>query len=337
MKRISTKPGEPSCPKSSASQRTAVVVATNRQCYPLRRCLESLRSLLADPASLIFVDNGSEEQLCSWAALEFPDISVLRLPKNLFFTGGYNAGIRVAIDRGYDFVLIVNADTEVVDSGFLAKLLDAAKRWPRAAFIGPLVCYRSTSAYQTTCLRFPSILRSLLIWLPWRLARRHLPRQSRAERQVQMLNGVCVLCRVSALRDIGLMDETFGGYVEDADWSFRALQKGWVSLFTPVPSVTHYEEDIGYEAYSLKTFMLKRNTVLWFLKTGCKRSARMYALASILLAKARMMSGRSEAERKNHKQFCMLLERVYRGLLRGDVPREWFGPPVAPWEGPHSA
>jgi GT2 family glycosyltransferase len=57
------------------------------------------------------------------------------------------------------------------------------------------------------------------------------------------------------------MDENMGGYAEDYDWSWRAREKGWVSVFTPIPSVIHHETPSGYESYSLKTFLEKRNTV----------------------------------------------------------------------------
>jgi GT2 family glycosyltransferase len=310
----------------------AIVVATHKKCYPLERCLESLQRLLPDPANLIFVDNGSQEMLHEWAADRFPNITVIRLSENQFFCGGYNAGIRTAINRGAEFVLMMNGDTEVVNPDFLTGLLDAARRWPRAAFIGPLVYFRSHGVIQKTWLRFPSVLRSTFIWLPWRLTRHLEITETGHERSVEFLNGVCVLCRVSALEEFGLMDEAFGGYVEDADWSWRARQKGWLSLFTPVPSVIHHEEAIGYEPYSLKTFLLKRNTVLWFLKVGQRFSARSYAFASIGLAQARMAVEPSEAVKTEHQYFIQRLNIATLGLLNHKALGDWFGPPLTKWK-----
>jgi N-acetylglucosaminyl-diphospho-decaprenol L-rhamnosyltransferase len=309
----------------------AIVVAAHKKCYPLERCLEGLLGLLPDPANLIFVDNGSQEMLHLWAAERFPDITVIRLPANQFFCGGYNAGIRKAIDRGVEFVLMINGDTEVVNPGFLTGLLDAAERWPHAAFIGPLVYSRSHGVVQRTWLRFPNVLRSILIWLPWRLTRHQETNGSKPERIVEFLNGVCVLCRVSALEEFGLMDEAFGGYIEDADWSWRALQKGWISLFTPVPSVIHHEERTGYEPYSLKTFLLKRNTVLWFLKVGRRSSALSYAFASIGLARVRMAFDLSGDQKTKHQYFIERLRTASFGLLNNRAMGDWFGPPLTNW------
>jgi GT2 family glycosyltransferase len=225
-----------------------------------------------------------------------------------------------------------NADTEVVNPKFLEELLDVARRWPRAAFIGPLVYFRSHEVIQKTCLRFPDVMWETTIWLPWRLGRGYVDRQGEKERAVEFLNGVCVLCRVEALKEIGLMDETMGGYVEDADWAWRARQKGWGSVFAPIPSVIHHENPNGYEPYSLKTFLLKRNTVLWFLKTRQRTSALIYAGLSIGLSYFRMMFESSQSKKRKHKFFLGRLRRAYQGLLRGEEFGEWFGPPLGPWD-----
>jgi len=284
---------------------------------------------LSNPLDLIFVDNGSEENLQKWAEVQFPAITSIRLPQNRLFCGGYNAGIHIAVERGYDFVLIVNADIEVVNPGFITELIKTARRWPKAAFIGPLVYHRSQEVVQKTCLQFPGILRNAAIWLPWRLAPQYFDNQPNKETTVEFLNGICVLCRIEALRELGLMDENMGGYVEDADWAWRARKKGWVSVFTPVPSVIHHESPVGYEPYSLKTFLLKRNTVLWYLKIGKGTSATIYARLSIALAWIKMKMERSEREK--HELFIRRLGRTYKGLLSGEEMGDWFGPPLTNW------
>ena len=313
------------------NNRVGVVIATHEKCLTLSRCLHSFSKLLSNPLDVIFVDNGSEEDLQKWAEENFPAITTIRLPQNRLFCGGYNAGIRIAVERGYDFVLMVNADTEVINPGFIAQLVKAARRWPKAAFIGPLVYLRSHEVVQKTCLQFPGILRNVAIWLPWRLFPRYFTSQPDEETTVEFLNGICVLCRVEALRELGPMDENMGGYVEDADWAWRARKKGWASVFTPVPSVIHHEDPVGYESYSLKTFLLKRNTVLWYLKNGKGTSATIYARLSIVLAWIRMKLERSEREKEKHKVFIRRLGRAYKGLLIGEEMGDWFGPPLTNW------
>jgi len=312
--------------------RVAVVMAVHKMLPDLERCLRGFVSLLVDAEDLIFVDNGSAGHVGRWAEERFPQITAIRLGKNRLFCGGYNAGIRVALERGYDFVLMVNADTEVFNPGFLAELLNTATRWPKAAFIGPLVYFRSPGVVQTTCLQFPRVIRSAAIWVPCRLFPRYFTEQPRKEAIVELLNGICVLCRGKALQEVGLMDENMGGYAEDYDWSWRARERGWVSVFAPVPSVLHHESPTGYEPYSLKTFLQKRNTVYWYLKVHRRRSAWIYAQASVALTTARLLAARSKDERLKYSHFLRRLSRAFNGLLPGDPLGEWFGPPLGPWE-----
>ena len=314
------------------AERTAVVVGAYRRGETLERCLTSLQNMAEHPEDLIFVDNGSKDGLATWVHSRFPRASVVRLEQNLLYCGGYNAGIKEAIAQGYDYVLILNADTEVVNLELLTHLVEAAQRWPQAAFIGPLVYFRSRGVVQKTWLKFPKVFRGALIWLPWRLAPAYFLRQPAEESEVEFLNGVCMLCRVSALKEFGLMDDRLGGYVEDADWSWRSREQGWTSVFIPVPSIIHHEEPVGYEPYSMKTFLLKRNTVFWYLKVGWRSSAYTYAYASLSLARLRLLSERSMAKREMHRYFIQKLEQTYRGLLHGDSLGEWFGPPLGNWD-----
>ena len=313
--------------------RAAVVIATHRYEPGLQRCLSSVLPLLRTGEDLIFVDNGSGQNLGSWVSDHYPRTTILTLDRNNLFCGGYNAGIRLALTQGYEFVLILNADTEVIAPNFLPRLLEAAHRRPRAAFIGPLVYHRTAGIVQRTCLSFPSVLRHALTWFPWRVHKKHFERQPARESEVEFLNGVCVLCRTAALAEIGLMDEIFGGYVEDADWSWRARKKGWASLFVPIPSIVHHEEPTGYEPYSLKTFLLKRNTVLWYLKVGRRTSALGYAAAALSLAWVRTALARSRKERMEYRSFADKLCKVYLGLLSRKAIGNWFGPPAGAWTG----
>src|SRR3990172_5071237 len=130
--------------------RSAVVVAAHRMYATLGVCLSGFRTSVSHPADLIFVDNGSGGVLTDWVRQAFPDITVVTLDDNRLFCGGYNAGIRLAMVRYYDSVLIVNADTEVVNYGLLADLNNTLERHPRAGFVGPLVYYREVGAVQTT-------------------------------------------------------------------------------------------------------------------------------------------------------------------------------------------
>lgn len=310
----------------------AIVVSAHRMYPTLPACVAGFRAIARKPEDVVFVDNGSASHIGKELLLGCPGVTTLRLTQNRFFCGGYNEGIRYALDKGYDFILIANADTEIVNRDFIEGLLLAAARRPKAAFLGPLVYLGVPGNIQRTCLRYPDIWRQTGAWPATRLCPKWYGKQPDVETEVEFLNGVCVLCRVSALREIGLMDESFAGYVEDADWAWRAKSAGWSSVFVPCPSIVHHEEAKGYEHYSLKTFLLKRNTVLWLLKAHRHRAAAVYAWSSLRLGRLRALLASDPKERDLHYAFLSRLTSTYAGLLRGDDLGSWFGPPLGPFE-----
>jgi GT2 family glycosyltransferase len=316
---------------AGARQRVAVVVATHDYCYPMEKCLAGFAAQLPSPADVILVDNGSQGKVSRWAEEHAPHVTTLVRAANGFFCGGYNEGLRHAIAAGYDFALIVNADTEVSNPRLVEQLLEVARRHPRAAFIGPQVYLREPGNVQNTVLEYPSFLRSAWSFVRFKFLRGVPARSDGREREVEFLNGVCVLCRISALREIGLLDEAMGGYVEDTDWSWRARALGWTSVYTPLPSIIHHQPEAGYEHYSMKCFMLRRNTIYWHRKRGARLEAALYGWSARLIARWRAvraaLTGRQDRDR--FVAFARRLATVDRSIRRGRPLGEWFGPPFA--------
>ncbi|MBF0310938.1 MAG: glycosyltransferase family 2 protein [Magnetococcales bacterium] len=311
----------------------AVILVAHRDYATLELAVTGFCDLVAARRQVVFVDNGSADGLGNRLKRRFPEITVLRLERNLHYCGGNNAGLRWAMEQGFPFALVVNPDTEVVETGFIDTLMESAARWPRVAFFGPLVWYRERGRPQNTIFPFPNLSHYLLSWLPEHTWRQHKKIVVPNEGNCDFLNGVCVLVRLAALRDFGLLDEVMGGYVEDGDWAYRARQRGWLSRYVPIESVIHHEELTGYAHHDLKSFMLKRNTVYWFLKHGKPFSARFYAAASELLARLRLWEAGPE-EKPLYAHFLNRLKAVHRHLLRGEEPGDWFGPPLGSWQPP---
>ncbi len=70
---------------------TIVIVAWN-QLEKTQDCLAAVDALTYPNAHTILVDNGSEPPLEPFIAEHYPAVELLRLPRNLGFAGGYNAG-----------------------------------------------------------------------------------------------------------------------------------------------------------------------------------------------------------------------------------------------------
>jgi len=57
---------------------------------------------------------------------------------------------------------------------------------------------------------------------------------------VDWVSGACMVVRRKAIEDVGLLDERFFMYWEDADWCRRMREKDWKVVYFPSASVTHF-------------------------------------------------------------------------------------------------
>lgn len=86
-------------------------------------CLNSLQSLDYENYSIIVVDNASSDGSIESISAAYPEIQILRNSLNAGFAGGNNVGIKFAIDKGTDYIWLLNNDT-MIDPGALTPLLN---------------------------------------------------------------------------------------------------------------------------------------------------------------------------------------------------------------------
>ena len=89
----------------------AIVIVAWNQLDKTLDCLTSVAALRHAPGRVVLVDNGSAPPLAEAVTGRFPAVEVLRLPRNLGFAGGYNAGLRHVLASAPEAVLLLNNDT----------------------------------------------------------------------------------------------------------------------------------------------------------------------------------------------------------------------------------
>jgi GT2 family glycosyltransferase len=224
--------------------------------------LGCVASVAAQPGvEAVVVDNGSREPVGDALGAR---AATLRLPLNLGYAGGANAGIRHALAGGADVVLLLNNDVRLAP-GATAAALDALAADARIAVVGPKVLARED----------PSRL-----WLAWGdvtygqslVALRGAgepdgPAFSRA-RDVDWVAGCAMWMRREAFATIGLLDETFFAYHEEVDWCARAHAAGWRVVYCPHAVVTHTGRGAagGKAAVRIRKYFAARNSVLFARK-----------------------------------------------------------------------
>lgn len=197
----------------------------------LETCLNSLRRQTFRDFEVVLADNGSVDGSVELVSRAFPEVRVLPLGKNGGFGAAANAGI-AASDSG--LVAVLNNDTEAAP-GWLGALARAADAHPGAGFFASkLVDFRDRRVLDGA----GDVLRRN--GLPHRLGHGELDR-GRYDEPAYVF-GACAaaaMYRRRMLDDVGLFDEDFFAYCEDADLSFRAQLAGYRCLYVPGAVVYH--------------------------------------------------------------------------------------------------
>jgi len=285
-------------------------------------CIASLATIDYASLSIIYVDNASPDDALGHVRSEFPDVLAIPSGGNLGYCGGNNVGIALALERGAAFILLLNPDTVVCNPKFVSRLVDYMRDNPHVGKVGPKVYLRSRDVVQNTILHWPSLAGSVASVLStlWRSSSRSTSATVTQARDVAALNGCCVLVRAEMIRDVGMLDATFWGYVDEVEWDWRAERAGWKRHFVPVDSIVHLQREGGYGFASRVNFYIKRNTALWYAKTGKWASMAAWMAVTLAIAIARCAAspflGRSPAE---FGRFVVELARAYAGILHGLV------------------
>ncbi len=214
-----------------------VIVVTFNALPWLERCLESVAGV-----ETIVVDHGSTDGSVELVRSCFPGVRLVA-QANRGMGAGNNLGMRIA-DSRYFFLL--NSDAWVVGDA-VARLVAFADAHPDTAVVGPRLL-NPDRTLQRSVRGFPTV---------WRLATEYLFLRKLAPRtrllnplyvggfahdearEVDWLSGAALLVRREAADAVGLFDEAFFMFGEEADWMYRFHEAGWRVWFTPEAEVVH--------------------------------------------------------------------------------------------------
>lgn len=236
-----------------------IVIVNYNTSELLRDCLASIYDSRGDFTLVAYVvDNASTDGSAEMVRREFPQTELIVSAQNHGYAYANNLGLK-ALGLGGPgelqsqsapaYVLLLNPDT-VLSPGALSNMLDFIGSQSRAGVAGPRLvlcdgsldkaCRRSfpspeVSFYRMTGLStlFPNSRRFGAYNLTY------LDEDQSAE--IDSVVGACMLLRSEAIRDVGLLDESFFMYGEDLDWCYRMKQAGWTVWYNSDCTVLHYK------------------------------------------------------------------------------------------------
>lgn len=199
-------------------------------------CLESLAAVTYPNTEVVVVDNASSDGTAAAIQERFDQrFTIIVNDRNLGFSGGNNVGIRRALQEGCDYVLLLNNDT-IVDAGLVEALVDVFRDHPDTGVAGPKIYY----AQPPDQIWFAGAEVFLSRGTARHIGIRETDCGQHDEiREVDYITGCALMARREVFEAIGLLDDSYRAYYEDADFCLRARRRGYAIRYAPRGVVWH--------------------------------------------------------------------------------------------------
>jgi len=158
---------------------------------------------------------------------------------NLGFAGGNNVGIRYALKRRFDYVLLLNNDT-VVDKNFLLNMIIYNHR--KVGIIGCKIYYYD-NPYKIWYAGGSSKITLKIVPKVYGQGEIDQRKCNKIKydkiKKISFVSGAVMLIKSDLFKNIGLLDESFFLGREDYDFCKRVVKEGYQLLYIPNAIVWH--------------------------------------------------------------------------------------------------
>jgi GT2 family glycosyltransferase len=202
---------------------------------------------------VVLVDNNSTDGSFEMARGNFSKAVLIKNSQNIGFAAGMNVGIRYALERGADYVLLLNYDVEV-PRDFLAILVEDMEKDPKIGIASPLILENTGAVWFSG---------GKINW--WRMrAGQEQFNLKENNLSSDYISGCAMIIRKEVFRKVGLLDEDYFLYYEDTDFSFKAKATGYKLLVSSRSHIKHLEK--SQQNIPQKTYWLVLSALKFFKK-----------------------------------------------------------------------
>ena len=199
------------------NNKVAIIIVNWKQYELTKSCLSTLKSSKFNDFQIILIDNESNQKDLNDLKNQFDQVKTFTSEKNLGFTGANNIGINYAIKNQFEYVMLLNNDTEI-DKNFINPLLEAFQKYNKLGAVQPVIMnfYQNKKVWNAggnlnKFFGYTSVIK----------------KPKYINRKIDWITGCCILIKTEVIKKVGLLDENFFAYYEDVDWSIRIKKAGY--------------------------------------------------------------------------------------------------------------
>jgi GT2 family glycosyltransferase len=218
----------------------------------LAECMDSLKEQTFRNFETILIDNGSTDGSAEFIEERYGKfIRIIRNKDNLGFTGGNNIGIRAA--RG-EYIVLLNNDIWAPPT-WLDELV-------KATYFGPPVGMWASKVYSYYKRNQIEAVGELIYWDGLSRSRGQYEIECGQYEEIEEIffpPGCGGMYRKVVFEEIGIFDEDFFAYGDDAEIGIRARLAGWKCVYVPKAILYHKSSGTGGQYSPFKAFFVERN------------------------------------------------------------------------------
>lgn len=209
----------------NGESRVAAVVVTYNRRELLRECLEALLKQSNPNTEIIVVDNASTDGTGEYLRENFAGkIAYYNTGKNLGGAGGFNYGMKKALETGCDYIWLMDDDCVVNDSSLSGLLQEAGNLKDEFGFLS-----------------------SKVLWTDGSLCRMNIQKKTYTEKvteeedhptRIIMATFVSFFVKAETVRKIGLPISEFFIWADDLEYS-RRISREYPCYYVPASTVCH--------------------------------------------------------------------------------------------------
>lgn len=199
-------------------------------------CLRSIYQIDYPNFEVIVVDNGSKEKPSDYINSNFSGVIYIQNEENLGFAEGCNVGIKKALERAADYILLLNNDTKV-DRNILSAFAKGANSKPKGGiFGGKILKFHDPDVIDHIGGRWD---RKKGDFVSFGSSKHISSAEFCSMKKVDYVCGCFMLIRKDVFEKIGFLEKDFFLIWEEADFCFRAKRAGFEIWTVPEAHVWH--------------------------------------------------------------------------------------------------
>lgn len=180
----------------------------------LDRCLASAYASTL-PATVVVVDNGSTDRTCALIRSRYPEVVLVESGENLGFGKANNIGFHYALERGFDYLFLMNQDARI-EPDTLWLLVAASQKEARYGVLSPLHLNGRGDATDSGFATYTGIRN-----------RNEAVLLQSAVTEYPFINAALWLVPTRIIREVGGFAPLFAHYGEDRNFVQRMQKKGY--------------------------------------------------------------------------------------------------------------